>query len=107
MGNIIEVFRPVCHVQSDKRRMRMLGKHAITRSQERFLAGELWTIKTPVGVFDQFFIPLIRVVDWVKESFRIGGVNGNWNAEPSAFLPDGIEARIIHCHQLPRLVAYS
>ena len=58
-------------------------------------------------MFDQFLVPLIGVVHWVKERFGIGDVNGYWNSQPSAFLPDGIEARIIHRDQLSRFVAHT
>ena len=107
MRNIIEILRPVRHVQRDERRVRMLCEHAVACGQNRFFRGELWPIETPVRVLCQLFIPLIGVVHGVKECFGIGYVNGDRNAQAPAFLPDGIEARVIDRNQLPRFVAHA
>ena len=85
----------------------MLGEHAVTGRQDRFLAGKLCPIETPVGMLGQFFIPFIVLVHGVKEGFRIGNVDGNRDAEPSAFFPDGIEARVVNRNQFPRLIAHA
>ena len=36
-------------------------------------------MKTPVGMTAQFFPPLVRLVDRIKEGGRIGGVNDDRN----------------------------
>src|SRR5205085_10801245 len=56
-------------------------------------------------MLDQLFIPFVGVVDGVKKSFRIGHVDGYGDAQPAAFLPNGIEPRIIYSEQLARFVA--
>ncbi len=73
--------------------------------KNRFFAGKLRAVKTPVRMLGQLFIAFVGVVDGMKECFGVGDVNRDGNAEPSTFFPDGIKARIIHCDQFSGLVA--
>src|SRR5437588_12176107 len=85
----------------------MPGNRAIPRLQNQNFAGELWPVKTPIGMLDQFFIPLISVIDGMKECFGIGYMNRHGDAEPAALLPDWIQTRVVYCNQLACFILHS
>src|SRR5438552_11030261 len=87
--------------------MRMPCNRAIPRLQNQNFAGELWPVKTPIGMLDQFFIPLISVIDGMKECFGVGYMNRHGDAQPPALLPDRIEPRLGYRNQLACLVLHS
>src|SRR5262249_2574164 len=107
LRNIVQVLRPVRDMKRNEGRVGMLGEHLVASSKQRFLAWELWPVKTPIRMFDQLFVTLIRIVHGMKESFWVGDVYGHWNAKSAAFFPDRIHARIIYRNQSPCLVPNS
>src|SRR5215472_14312835 len=84
----------------------MPGKHTIARREDGFLTGELRTIETPAWIFYQLLVTFIVPIYRIEEGFRIRDMNGYRDAQTAAFLPNGIESRIIHGDQLARLVVY-
>ena len=72
MRNVVEVLRPVRHVERDKRGMRVFGEHVIALREQFLLRRKLRTVEAPVGMLDQLLIALIRVVDGMKKCLGIG-----------------------------------
>ena len=55
----------------------------------------------------QLFVAFVFSVGGMKERLGVAGVNGNGNVQSSGFLPDGVEAGVVHGDELARFVAHA
>src|SRR5580698_690998 len=103
-GHPRQVFRPA-HVQRDKHRVRVPGEYAVPRVEERLETRKLFSIETPIGMFDQLLVSLVLRIDGKEERFGIAGMNKDRNAEASTFVENWIQTGIINRDELAALVA--
>src|SRR3984885_12527960 len=65
------------------------------------IAREIATVEGPVGMIAQLLVALIEAIDRAKEGDRIGDMDRDRDPEIAAYVPHGIEARVIDGDQLP------
>ena len=56
LGDILQVFRKIAHVQDDKLSLGMFGKNTVSGFQQFGIAGKVATVERPVRMVVQFFI---------------------------------------------------
>ena len=83
----------------------MFCENAVARFEQRFDAGIVFSVETPVRMLDEFLVPFVGSVGGIEKRFRVGGVNEDGDAEPSAFFPDRIEPRIVDSNKLAGFIA--
>src|SRR5580698_8927731 len=73
----------------------MLGDHSIAGFEELHIAGEIFSVKGPVGVIVELFKTLVGAVGGKEKGFGIGDVNSHGHVEGAAGFPHRIETRIV------------
>ena len=58
-------------------------------------------------MLDEFLITLVGGIDGKEESLRISAMYEHRDPEPSAFLPRGIESRVVDRNQFAAFVSHS
>src|SRR5882724_2055989 len=94
-------------MQRGKTCMRMLGEHVIALCHQVRQGRELRSVKTPVGMFNEFFITLVAGIDGMEEGLGIGYMNEDGNAKAAALVPHGIETRVIYGNEFPAFVTHA
>src|SRR4051794_35773114 len=71
LGNILQIFRKIAEVQGDKLRLRVACHHAIAGFNQFGIAWEIASIKRPVRMIVQLFIPLVKTIGRSKKGYRV------------------------------------
>ena len=90
-----EIFRVAAGVHGDERRRGVRGHDGLERRHQAVEPRVLGVTERPVGAGQQFFEALVALVNRVEEGHRVGGVDGDRDAEPTRGVPQRAQPRVV------------